>query len=546
MAGFADSLLDYLRGVQVPGANFGTTSPQEYVNQDPVTPMIAGANQMAKGAFEQSENLRTGGDYNAGPVLNAAVMGVAPSVAGVPEGALGVMGGRLGMPAREEMLLDQSQWAREGEAAAVQKQQSQQLGQDFLPDPDLHAQAEALRGKWTKFSDQYPDIGPPVLIDKTTGQEINFRSQTAAQKRVDAGDAYWSKQLTPEATEFQRDRAVIQRDMDVNGYQPFFDPAQRGHVDPSNYPAPIDMTTAQGGRANPMKEATLEKWQQTYDTPEARARMVEAYNAGTQIPGANDWYAMKQLEDSYVAHLGPEEGRKAFKSDFADSMAATTGGAAPTPNYLMSHYANFETAAGRRLPEASYKMPFPIGGRYAGTNIGMYQRWADEGAPGFGVANPKRADFSSAFTGNPNAFTTDEQMSGIVKPGMTEPTWYGPAAQVGHSVASDLGVVPRDVQDVAWAGEKKRKWDIEQAAKPPEKRQPFAYEGPMISHVNEAIERTSRLTGRSPAEVERLRVLKKAPMYGIAGGVAADALSELHDRGLISDEQFGRLNNGQR
>jgi hypothetical protein len=97
MPGLADFLAPYL---QQPGANFGTVSPQEYNDQTSNTleKILAGANETARGAFEQSENLRTGGEYNAGPVVYAALMGVGPSVAGAPVGALGAGGGRMKIP----------------------------------------------------------------------------------------------------------------------------------------------------------------------------------------------------------------------------------------------------------------------------------------------------------------------------------------------------------------------------------------------------------------------------------------------------------------
>jgi hypothetical protein len=79
---------------------------------------------------------------------------------------------------------------------------------------------------------------------------------------------------------------------------------------------------------------------------------------------------------------------------------------------------------------------------------------------------------------------------------------YGHFQSALNSFAKDKGVDPRFYQEVAWAGLK-------------------GSEGkPMIEHVNESIERTSRLTGASPEEVVREGLVKRLrPMYGGAGVV---------------------------
>jgi hypothetical protein len=156
-----------------------------------------------------------------------------------------------------------------------------------------------------------------------------------AQKLVDDKKAYWAKQLTPEQEQFAKVRNKIQNDMDEKGYTPYFDPAKRQSVDPRGYPTKLDMTK----QAVPAKAATVQKYREMYDTPEARARLQAAYDEGRKIPDADRWYWVKQLEDQFKKEYGDVEGVQRFRRDFADSMAATTGGATPTANYLMARCA---------------------------------------------------------------------------------------------------------------------------------------------------------------------------------------------------------------
>ena len=92
-------------------------------------------------------------------------------------------------------------------------------------------------------------------------------------------------------------------------------------------------------------------------------------------------------------------------------------------------------------------------------------------------------------------------------------------------VGRELGVRPANVQDVTWAGAKGV------AGKP------------MMQHVNEAIERTSRVTGKSPRDVLRDSIiLAKSPLYGIVGATAlADAYLSQQDneaQNTGNDEQY--------
>ena len=349
-----------------------------------------------------------------------------------------------------------------------------------------------------------PDPKNPGKFLKKAQDEVPYASMDEALAKDAEPGFFLEKRLTPEVEQFQKDRNIIQRNMDVHGYDPYFDPAKRFDVDPANYGPFADTGTA----AAPATAKTDAEWYAKYGTPENRAKLQTGYAAGQGVPESANWYHMGQLEQGYVDQLGPEIGRPAYKREFADMMAATTGGANPYDNYLMSHYANVMAKQNARMPERSYQLPFPIGGRYASGNIEQAQKYIDAGMTGFDPAkNPKRYDFSSAFAGNPNAMTIDEQMYGALRPlttkeGVGLPEWYGPATRVAREEAAKAGAAdPRAFQDVAWAGLKKGK--TEEAGKL------FDYEGPMINHINRSIETTHRLTGMPRDEIFRRGVILK-------------------------------------
>jgi hypothetical protein len=331
---------------------------------------------------------------------------------------------------------------------------------------------------------------------------------------------FLQKKALPEVEKFMKDRNVIQQNMDRYGYDPYFDPAKRFDVDPKNYEPFADTGTA----AAPKTAKADAEWMAKYGTAENRAKLQEGFKAGQGVPESANWYHMGQLEQEYIKHLGEKEGRAAFEKEFGGMMSATTGGAAPYDNFLMAQYANVAAKQGARLPERAYEMPSPIGGRYASGNIAQAQKYIDSGMARFDPAqNPKRYDFASAFAGNPNAMTIDEQMYGALRPPTTPasqgvPEWYGPATRVAREEAAKAGVDPRGFQDVAWAGLKKGKTEGAGSV--------FDYEGPMNNHINRSIETTHRLTGMPKEEIVRRGLIKKEiPMYGIGGAAAMGGLA---------------------
>jgi hypothetical protein len=339
-----------------------------------------------------------------------------------------------------------------------------------------------------KVAKDYPDVLPPVLaVDPKKGTE------------------YLAKQLSPEALAVQKARKAAQMEIDKGQYSPLFDLKERYHVNPANYPLPqrtLDITM-------PKKAETAAAHRAKATSPEAIQRLEAAYERGAVHPGAHDFYAMGQLEDAFVKELGPEAGRAAFKSRFADPLAATTGGADPNSNLMTAAYTNFMRERGMPLPEATHQLPFPVGGRYVASNIDQARKYRELGGldP---ASNPKRYNFSSNFQGHLDRPTIDEQMMNLFDPkGPKAPPWYGVQEDVVNELARKRGVTPVNYQEVAWAGGKN-------------------YEGkPMMQEINEMIQRTSRITGDDPEEVLKGFIHGNRPMYGIgAGGLGMGAMEE--------------------
>jgi len=335
-----------------------------------------------------------------------------------------------------------------------------------------------------KIAKQYPDTAPPVLA-----------------KDPKSGKEFLQKQNSAEALAVEKVRKAAQKDIDKGNYTPYFDVEKRTYADASKYPLKGATVTD----ALPKKQATIDKWKQEFDTPEIRENLKAAFLRGNKDPLTKDWYATGQLEKEFIKEYGPKVGRSEYKEAFPVAMAATTGGADPTANLLMSYYGNFLRKGGKEMPKAAYEMPYPIGGRYASGNMAMYDKVINQGA-GLTTDTPKRFNFASNFMGHLDRPTIDEQMSGLYKPGMVVPPGdsYGVMEQVLNDVAKTQGVKPVNFQDVAWAGAKGSSGK------------------PMIQHVNEAIERTARVTGKTPEEVVRDSLVRRThPLYGVgAAGLA--------------------------
>jgi hypothetical protein len=349
-----------------------------------------------------------------------------------------------------------------------------------------------------QLAENYPEVGPPGIgVEKDKAGNII--------------KTFPNKLLTPEGLQAQKLRVLAQRDIDAGNYDPYFDPAKRADINPRNYPK-IESTLD----LRMVKPETQAKYEAIARNPEATQRLSDAYERGLlQEKDAGNWYFMRQLEKKFSDEYGPVEGRLRFKERFPDPMAATTGGADPNANLMMAHWGNVLKQRGLLLPEESHQYPFPVGGRYAGSNMGVFDKMILRGEgidQSVRESNPKRYNFVANFLGDPNAVTIDEQMSRLFDPKMQMPPKgsYGHFQGVIDDLAKKYGVDPRYFQEVSWAGAKDALTKGGYRAKP------------MISEVNEAIERTHRMTGMPHDEiVKRGLVRSEIPLYGIGGLGAA-------------------------
>ena len=359
----------------------------------------------------------------------------------------------------------------------------------------IKSATDQARRVFPDLATRYPEVAPPVeAIDRKTGKP------------------YLAKELSEEAKAVQLARKVAQERIDRGEYTPFFDPAKRFDVDITQYPA-YEPTITQ----RRVKPETQEKYDSMLMAEDVLARLDDAYKRGLlQKQDAENWYMLGQVEAEFIKEFGEKVGRERFKERIADAMAATTGGADPESNWLMAQYGNFMKQQGAEMPKAAYEFPFPIGGRYVSGNMDQYRKMIMEGE-GVTPDNPKRYNFSYNFLGS-KAPTIDEQMMGIIRPGVNvpEPGTYGHHEAPVTAAAARQSVDPRYYQEVAWAGAKDAK------TKGGFKAAPF------IDTINESIERTSQVTGLPPEEVVRKGLVRsEMPMYGAAGAtVGAGALSE--------------------
>jgi len=330
-------------------------------------------------------------------------------------------------------------------------------------------------------------------------------------------EGFLQKELTTEELALQRARNTAQRDIIAGKYDPYFVVEDRYFANPELY----DLEGNTLIDAMPAKQATIDQYAERFDTPEIRENIRQAYQRGLS-PSSQNWYAMGQLQDEFIRELGPIEGPKMFKERFADAMAATTGGADPTANLLMAAYVNNRKALGLPLPVGSTNYPHPIGGRYLAGNMAMADKIIMNETPLTAAGQPKRFNFSANFLGDMNRATIDEQMSQLYESGLTAPPGasYGVMERVLGDVGRELGVSPGNVQDVAWAGAK------------------GAQGKPMMQHINEAIERTARVTNKTPREVLVDSIINaRSPLYTAAG--ATIGLSAL--RNIQREDEQSRI-----
>lgn len=347
------------------------------------------------------------------------------------------------------------------------------------------------------YGDQYPPVGPPELAqDKRSGKEFLSKVQSPEEQRLAAA------------------RGEANKAIKAGDYDPMFRIEDRYYADPTPYDIQGDTLTD----AMPKKPETIEKWRAKLATPEATERLREGYKRGQDLGDAEKWYAMGQWQDKYIELLGEEEGAQRFMSDFAEAMAATTGGADPGANLAMATYGNYLRERGLPMPAGAYEMPHPIGGRYATGNMKLYDKFLGQGEEMTAAGNPKRFNFRNNFLGDLDRATIDEQMSkGMFDMNAPPTNAYGVAEGVVVDEAARLGIPAAEVQDVAWAGFK-------------------GVQGkPMMQWLNEAIARTSRVTGESQEDVVKSVILKRGPLYGLVGtAMAAQMTPQEAEAGIMS------------
>jgi hypothetical protein len=360
----------------------------------------------------------------------------------------------------------------------------------------------AIKARWKydpeKMAEFGPDVGPPV--------DVYYKDKDK-----------WGpgKQHTQEEIALLKHRAEIQKDIDAGNYTPYYDESKRTDVDPADYPGYGRTLTEALPKRPSHRDKEIAEFTKRFDTPAIRARLRGAYKASVGDPGAHNFYAMKQLQDDFIKAYGETEGKARFKTQFADAMAATTGGADPTANYIMAQYGNWLNERGLPTPTESHQMPSPVGGQYATQNMAQFDKFVRNKEPMTASENPKRHNFSGDFVGYPWG-TIDTRMSSLYEPAVpATPTTkkipalqmppgrsYGVMEKVLDSLAKKEGVPTKNFQDVAWAG--------------------GGPSGPMIRHVNHAIERTRRVTGKDVEDVVRDHIVKsKYRTFGIAGLLGA-------------------------
>jgi hypothetical protein len=394
--------------------------------------------------------------------------------------------------------------------AAAQPQQEEQMPVPMKQGGLVHlAKGKAVSDALKKFnfdkfkmSEVYPDVIPPVMAtDAKTGKQ------------------FLQKQLSPEAIDVQKARKLAQKEIDLGRYEPFFDIEKRFYADPSRYQLAGTTLTD----IVPKKADTIAKYEQLANQPESLLRLRGAFDVAKDRPLAKDWYAMGQLENEFIRELGPVEGPKQFRARFADAMAATTGGADPNSNLMMSAFTNYQKGLGKEIPTTAADLPFPIGGRFVSGNMEQAKKLQDLGL--IPVTNPKRHNFSANFLGYRDRSTLDEQMSQLWDPKMMAPppNAYGIYEQALAKEAKRAGVEPANFQDIAWAGAKN-------------------YPGkPMIREINEMLARTNMITGEPQEEILKGFIKGNKPMYGIAGAGAGVSLDdeEKANGGLVGYKEGG-------
>jgi hypothetical protein len=355
-------------------------------------------------------------------------------------------------------------------------------------------EAPVYEGAMPELATRYPKTGPAIwTVDPKTGK------------------GYWAKQDSQEEVKLKAVLNPIQRDIDAGNFTPHYDPAKRSYADRTYYPRVMDT-----GDLKAVRKSTQEKHEAIARSPEATQRLDETFQRGQlQEEDARDFSAVGDVEQDFIKELGPEQGRKAFK-ELAESVAATSPGADPRANLRAAQYARYMRAKGSSFPTIGADIPYPAGSRFGAPNLRQFQKMLMESS-GIASANPKLYDYASELLGHTDLGPPiDEQRFRLMDPVRSAP----PQGTYGHykgaltDQAAAHGVSPVYYGDMVYAGAQKTHWIK-----------------PLISYINEMIERTHRVTGMARDEIVRRGLVRaEIPMFG-AGGMMVDTKQHEDDHG---------------
>lgn len=339
----------------------------------------------------------------------------------------------------------------------------------------------AIRERQKEWARDYPKPGQPIqMVDPKTGKE------------------YLTQAPTEDSEILRLARKLAKEDIEKGRYDPVFAVEERYYANPKLVEPPKGSTIE---LAVPKTKEKLEELTSLYSDPNLRSRMLKAHDEAIRDPSKTHWYAMGQLQDRFIEQFGPVEGPKQFKRYFSDAMASTTANATPDQNLLMAHYGNFVTKkTGKPAPTSALEIPYPIGSPYTGPSMDRYNRVVHLGGGLDPVAQPKGHNFSWNLSGDLDRGTIDRQMlkeyfPGLLKTEAPRPGHYGPIEGAVARAAALRKQPLAEFQGLLWQA-------------PREKGKP------MIETVNEAIARTSAVTGLSPEQVVTEGLVKRLiPLY---------------------------------
>jgi hypothetical protein len=363
-------------------------------------------------------------------------------------------------------------------------------------------------------------VPDPVLLAEAvpSWQQMPDRWRRPRGEKPKKPNPFWQKNKTPSELKLEKLRTEANKKVNAGDYEPYYDVTKRTDVDSTKYPdrdsTITQMRNDQGKVKAPNAKSRARREIIRKNKPLIERRLRHFYGIGDTDPGSANWYFMGQLEKDFIEEYGEQQGRQLFQARFARPMAATTGGQTPTANLLMSHYGAYQEAAGRAIP-IGHQIPTPLGGRFLAGNVDMLRKFD---APGkLTTANPKRYNFEGNFLGKGDEGTLDEVMHAIMVSGEDAPLangldkkWLKKPFDKAHypyyqeilgEIARDMGIDPRRLQEVAWSGFKKSSGNYKHAK-------------PMIQIVNEAIARTSMVTGMPQKDVVRRALVRaEMPLY---------------------------------